>query len=102
MGNKRVIGITVYVLMLVFLAWLGYMIVYGNGGIIERKKTERTLANLEEEIESLERVIEKTDLELHNLESNKKYLTQLARELGYKQEGETIFRFLRKKDTSLD
>ena len=60
------------------------------------------LAALSIKLESLEQDIEKADLELHNLESNKKHLTQLARELGYKQEGETIFRFLRKKETLLD
>ena len=102
MRNRRFIGISVVVLMLVFLAWLGYTVVYGKGGIIERKKTERTLARLEEEIEQLEHDIGKADFELRNLAGNKKYLTQLARELGYRKEGETIFRFLRKKDTTLD
>ena len=102
MGNKRVLGIVVYVCMLVFLVWLGYTVVYGKGGIVERRMTERTLADLEEEIEVLERHIERADLELLNLRSNERYLTQLARNLGYRHEGEIIFRFLRKKDTSLD
>lgn len=101
-GNNRFLGIIVYIVMLVFLAWLGYTVVYGNGGIIERRRTERTLTSLEEEIAALESDIERADLELRNLKSNRKYLTMLARELGYRHEGELIFRFMRKKETLQD
>ena len=102
MGNKKVIGVAVYILMLGFLLWLGYTIVYGKGGIVERRRTERTLACLQTEIEALKHDIEMADKELSNLATSEKYTMQLARELGYKKDGETIFRFLRKKESSLD
>ena len=100
--NRKFLSIIVYTVMLIFLAWLGYTVVYGKGGIVERRSTEQTLARLEEEIELLEREIERADIELRNIRGNKRYLAQLARELGYKYDGELIFRFMRKKETVQD
>jgi cell division protein FtsB len=100
--NKRVLNIIVTVVIFLFLAWLGYAVVHGNGGILERRDTERMITRLEEEIGALEHEIARTDLELSNLKNNKKHLTQLARELGYMHEGELIFRFMSRGDVPKD
>jgi cell division protein FtsB len=100
--NKRVLNIIVTVVIFLFLAWLGYAVVHGNGGILERRDTERMITRLEEEIVALEHEIARTDLELSNLKNNKKHLTQLARELGYMHEGELIFRFMSRSDVPKD
>ncbi len=100
--NKRVFNIIVNIVIFVFLAWLGYAVVHGNGGILERRNTERMIARLEEEIGVLEYEIARTDHELSNLKYNKKHLTQLARELGYMHEGELVFRFMSKSDAPGD
>ena len=100
--NKRVLNIIVNIVILVFLAWLGYAVVHGNGGILERRNTERMISSLEEEIGVLEREIERTDLGLSNLKNNKKHLTQLASEFGYMHEGELVFRFMSKNDPPRD
>ncbi|MBN2323727.1 MAG: septum formation initiator family protein [Spirochaetes bacterium] len=96
--NRRAINIIVTSVIFLFLAWLGYAVVHGNGGILERRNTERMIACLEEEIGVLEHEIARTDLELSNLKNNKKHLTQTAREFGYMHEGELVFRFMSRND----
>jgi cell division protein FtsB len=100
--EKKYLQCIIYIVVLVFIGWLGYTIIYGKGGIIERRETQNSLSLLEEDIRVLEHEIERIDLEIKNIKSNKKYITGLARELGYKQDGEIIFRFLPKTERAQD
>ena len=100
--EKKYLQFIIYIVILIFIGWLGYTIIYGKGGIIERRETLRNLSFIEEDISVLEHEIERIALEIKNIKSNKKYITGLARELGYKQEGEIIFRFLPKTERVQD
>ena len=100
--NKKYLQFSIYIVLIIFIGWLGYTIIYGRGGIIERRETQKNLSLLEEDIDSLEHEIERIDLEIKNLKSNRKYMIGLAREFGYKQEGEIIFRFLPKTERAPD
>ena len=100
--NKPVLTVLVNIAIFGFLAWLGFAVVHGNGGILERRKTERVIARLENEIDMLEHEIARTDLAISNLKHNRRHLTQLARELGYMRQGETIYRFMSKKDAAVE
>lgn len=95
-SGKKILNIIIYIIMFSFAIWLGYIIIYGNGGIVERRETQKTLDLLEEEIRELEFQIERVDLQIKDLKNNKKNIESFARELGYKNEGEVIFRFARK------
>ena len=55
------------------------------------------MAALQEEVVLLEREIDLADLELNNLR-NHTYIEGYARELGYRKEGEVIYKFMKKKD----
>jgi cell division protein FtsB len=94
--DKKHLQFIIYIVLILFIGWLGYTVIYGKGGIIERRETQRNLSLLEEDINSLEHEIERIDLDIKNLKSNRKYVISLARELGYKQDGEIIFRFLQR------
>jgi cell division protein FtsB len=100
--EKRYLQYIIYIVILLFIGWLGYTIVYGKGGIIERSETNRSLALLEEDIDTLEHEIEKIDLEIKSFKDNRKLIEGLAREYGYKREGELIFRFLPKRKKPQD
>jgi cell division protein FtsB len=96
--EKRYLQYIIYIVILLFIGWLGYAIIYGKGGIIERSETQRSLVLLEEDIDTLEHKIEKIDLEIKSFKDNRKLIAGLAREYGYKREGELIFRFLPKRN----
>lgn len=80
--------------ILVFILWIGYVIVWGRGGIIERRKAQHELALLQKEIAELKKEEERLDWEIRNMKYNKRYIEGYARELGYKKEGEIIFKFI--------
>lgn len=58
----------------------------------------RELRVLEAEIEQLKKEKETLSWEIKNLKSNKSYIGSVARDLGYKQEGEIIFKFVEKEN----
>jgi cell division protein FtsB len=100
--DKRYLQFIIYIVLILFIGWLGYTIINGKGGIVERNETQRNLSMLEEDIATLEHEIDRIDLEIKNFKDNKKLVAGLAREFGYKQEGELIFRFLPKSERSKD
>ena len=87
----------IYFIFLLFAFWISYIIIYGNGGIIKRGKIGRDLQILEAEIYELGKEKKMLKWEIKNLRSNKSYIEAFARELGYKREGEVIFKFVKKK-----
>ncbi len=58
----------------------------------------RELRVLEAEIEKLKKEKETLYWEIKNLKSNKSYIGSVAHELGYKKEGEIIFKFVEKEN----
>ena len=86
----------IYLLFFLFAFWIVYIIIYGNGGIVNREKIERELRILEEEIYELERTKERLDWEIINLRNNRPYIEAYAREIGFKKKGEIIFKFIKK------
>jgi cell division protein FtsB len=88
----------IYCIIFLIAFWISYIIIYGNGGIVKRNKMTRELRVLEAEIEQLKKEKETLSWEIKNLKSNKFYIESVARDLGYKQEGEIIFKFVEKEN----
>jgi len=88
----------IYCIIFLIAFWISYIIIYGNGGIVKRNKMTRELRVLEAEIEKLKKEKETLSWEIKNLKSNKSYIGSVARDLGYKQEGEIIFKFVEKEN----
>jgi cell division protein FtsB len=88
----------IYCIIFLIAFWISYIIIYGNGGIVKRNKMTRELRVLEAEIEQLKKEKETLSWEIKNLKSNKSYIGSVARDLGYKQEGEIIFKFVEKEN----
>ena len=88
----------IYCIIFLIAFWISYIIIYGNGGIVKRNKMTRELRVLEAEIEQLNKEKETLSWEIKNLKSNKSYIESVARDLGYKQEGEIIFKFVEKEN----
>jgi cell division protein FtsB len=88
----------IYCIIFLIAFWISYIIIYGNGGIVKRNKMTRELRVLEAEIEQLKKEKETLSWEIKNLKSNKSYIESVARDLGYKQEGEIIFKFVEKEN----
>jgi len=99
-GNK--LNTIIYIFVILISFWMGYIIVYGRGGIIQRKDVEKKLMLLDTDILNLERKRDMIDLQIKNLKNNEKYIEGYAREQGYKKEGEIIFKFIKKKEETID
>lgn len=80
------------------MIWVSYIIVWGKGGLVERKNLENQILSLEEEVHRLKLQEELLDIHIRNLKENRKYIEGYARELGYKKEGEVIFKFVQKNE----
>ena len=76
--------------------WIIYLMIYGHGGIVERKKIVDEITLLHREIDNLRSEKSRLQWEIENLTSNKDYLAGLAHENGYREENETIFKFLKR------
>jgi cell division protein FtsB len=85
-------------MFLLFVFWIGYIIINGNGGIKNRMKASRELYILETEIQTLEQESKVMEWEFEKLMSDKSYIESFARELGYKKKGEIIFRFMKNEN----
>jgi len=98
--NRRkgfIVRIAIYLIMTLFAVWAGYLMICGNGGILERRKVDKQIAALRDEISDLKEREQRIDWETQSLKNNKKYLEGFARELGFKKEGEIIFKYVKKK-----
>lgn len=80
------------------MLWISYLILWGKGGIVERKGLEREILLLEDEIQELRLKQDLLDIHIRNSKENRKYIEGYARQLGYKKEGEVIFKFVEKKE----
>ena len=81
-----------------FAFWIGFVIIYGNGGINNRRKASLELQVLEEDIKELEQKGKLLEWEIENIRSNRAYIESFARELGYRKNGEIIFWFMKKQE----
>lgn len=95
--SVNILNIAFYVIFFLFTFWIGYIIIYGNGGINNRRKASRELSLLAEEIRELEEKSKMLEWEIEHLRNHKSYIESFARELGYKKEGEIIFRFMKNR-----
>jgi cell division protein FtsB len=95
---RNKLNFLVYVVFFLFAFWIFYIIIYGNGGLVNRSKVERQLTHLEAEIQKLETDNSILEWEIDNLRYNRTYIEAFARELGYKKEGEIIYRFMKKEE----
>jgi len=76
--------------------WMGYSIINGKGGLVKKNLLEQKITVLESEIKELELENTLLDIKIKNLKSNKKFIQGYARELGYKREGDIIYKFIKK------
>ena len=100
MMNKspvNILNLVFYVIFSLFAFWIGFVIIYGNGGINNRRKASLELQVLEEDIKELEQKRKLLEWEIKNINSNRAYIESFARELGYRKNGEIIFRFMKKQ-----
>ena len=96
-GTQNSIHLIIYFIFFLFAFWIIYIVINGNGGIVNREKLERELLILEEEIQELKKDKERLVWEINNLRSNRPYIEAFAREIGFKREGEIIFKFVKKE-----
>jgi cell division protein FtsB len=94
----NILNLVFYVIFSLFAFWIGYIIIYGNGGINNRRKAALELQVLEDNIKELEQKRKQVEWEIENIRSNRAYIESYARELGYRKNGEIIFRFMKKKE----
>jgi cell division protein FtsB len=94
----NILNLVFYVIFSLFAFWIGYVIIYGNGGINNRRKAALELQVLENDIKELEQKRKLVEWEIEKLKSNRAYIESSARELGYRKNGELIFRFMKKKE----
>ena len=85
-----------FFIFFLFAFWVAYALVYGKGGVIERKKVLARIEQLRAEIERLESGSRHLDRRIENLRTDSRAVESYARELGFKKEGEVVYRFLKK------
>jgi cell division protein FtsB len=85
-----------FCIFFLFAFWVAYALVYGKGGVIERKKVLGRIERLKAEIEQLESGSRHLDRRIENLKTDRRAVESYARELGFKKEGEVVYRFLKK------
>ena len=94
----NILNLVFYVIFFLFAFWIGYIIIYGNGGINNRRKAALEIQVLVNDIKELEQKKKLIEWEIENMRSNRLYIESYARELGYRKNGEIIFRFMKKKE----
>jgi len=100
--NGLIIKLVVYIITLFFTIFIGYSIIFGKGGIMDRKGLEKEIELLRKEIEELENEKGKIGWKIENLQSNKAFVEGFARELGFKKDGEIIFKYIKNSDGKQD
>jgi len=91
---RKNLNTIIYISLIVLAIWISYIIVYGKGGIVKRKNLEAEISHLRTEIQELEYASGMIDITIQNMRYNERYIEGYARELGYRKEGETIFKFI--------
>ena len=94
---KKYINTIIYVALIVLAVWISYIIVYGKGGIVRRRNLESEIIELQREIRELEISSGMIDINIQNMRENQRAIESYARELGYRKEGETIYKFIERE-----
>lgn len=94
---RKHLNTIIYIALIVFAIWISYIIVYGNGGIVKRRNLETEIISLQREIRELENSSGMIDIVIQNMRENERYIEGYARELGYRREGETIYKFIERE-----
>jgi cell division protein FtsB len=97
---KKNFSTIIYVVLILLAVWVSYIIVYGKGGIVKRRTLEAEIVTLKSEIRRLEVEREMIDLHIRNMKENVPSIEGYARELGYKKEGEVIYKFIEKEPSA--
>ena len=97
---RKHINTIIYIALIVFAIWISYIIVYGNGGIVKRRNLETEIISLQREIRELENSSGMIDIVIQNMRENERYIEGYARELGYRREGETIYKFIEREQNN--
>ncbi len=92
------LNLLIYILIILSAIWISYTIIYGRGGIVKRRELDRQVRQLQDEIEELKDEKKIIENAIVNMKDNTRYIEGFARELGYKREGEIIFKFIEKSD----
>jgi len=94
---RKHLNTIIYIALIVLATWISYIIVYGKGGIVKRRNLETEIISLQREIGELENSSGMIDIVIQNMRENERYIQGYARELGYRREGETIYKFIERE-----
>lgn len=94
---RKHLNTIIYIALIVLAIWISYIIVYGKGGIVKRRNLETEIISLQREIGELENSSGMIDIVIQNMRENERYIEGYARELGYRREGETIYKFIERE-----
>jgi cell division protein FtsB len=94
---RKHLNTIIYIALIVLAIWISYIIVYGKGGIVKRRNLETEIISLQREIGELENSSGMIDIVIQNMRQNERYIEGYARELGYRREGETIYKFIERE-----
>jgi cell division protein FtsB len=94
---RKHLNTIIYIALIVLAIWISYIIVYGKGGIVKRRNLETEIISLQREIRELENSSGMIDIVIQNMREKERYVEGYARELGYRREGETIYKFVERE-----
>jgi len=93
----NIVNFALYGIFFLFTFWIAYTFIYGRGGIVARRKIEQEIELAVQEIEKLNKESQRLQWEIQSMKNNSLYLESFARELGYRKEGDIVFRFIERK-----
>ena len=94
---RKHLNTIIYIALIILAIWISYIIVYGKGGIVKRRNLETEIISLQREIRELENSSGMIDIVIQNMRENERYIEGYAQELGYRREGETIYKFIERE-----
>jgi cell division protein FtsB len=92
------LNLLIYILIIISAIWVSYIIIYGRGGVVKRRELDRQVLLLQAEIQELQNEKKIVERAIVNMKDNPRYIEGFARELGYRREGEIIFKFIEKSE----
>ena len=90
------VHLVIFGIFFLFAFWVAFALVYGRGGIIVRKKLLRDIDRLQAEVHRMDERSKHLDIQIETMRRNRRTIEAFAREIGYKRDGEIIFRFMKK------
>ncbi len=88
----------IFILIIIFLLILGSLTFFGEKGIFNLLRLRKEVARTKEKNSELEAENQRLKEEIKRLQSDKRYIEEIARkELGMVKEGEIIYQFDDKK-----